>query len=46
MQTPISYEVGGLRVKCHHGTSALSGHQEMSGNPHQRCADCHLSAKT
>ena len=23
-------------MKCHHGTSAVSGHQEMFGNPHQR----------
>jgi len=36
METPINYEVGGLRVKCLQGISSVSGHQEMSGNPHQR----------
>ena len=46
-----SYELGGLKVKCHQGTSAVSGHQEMSGNPHQRSAKrqetlAHLSAFT
>jgi hypothetical protein len=37
----MSYELGGLRLKCRQGTSAVSGHQGMSGNPHQRSAKRH-----